>query len=89
MRILCLIRRAIPLILVGFLSASCATIFSSCSAEDFVKVFGFDLDHARVYHGKKENPDDTIGFNDPRLEKYIAMSGTDWTAVRNRLATCH
>lgn len=89
MRTLCLIKRVIPLILVGFLSASCATIFSSCSAADFVKVFGFDLDRARLYHGKKENPDDTVGFNDSRLEKFIAMSETDWSAVRSRLATCH
>lgn len=77
-------------ILVAFLSGACSTVFMGCPrADDLVKIFSFDVDNQRVYHGKKEDPSDEISFHDVKIEGLIAMPLSDWTAVRDRLATCH
>lgn len=82
--------RAITPILVAFLSGSCATsLLVACNAADFVKIFSFDVDKQWVYHGKKENPSETISFHDVKIESLVCMPLSDWTSVRDRLATCH
>jgi hypothetical protein len=82
--------QAITLTLAAFLSGSCATfLVTACNAEDFVKIFSFDVDKQYVYHGKKEEPSETISFHDVKIESLVCMPLSDWTAVRARLSTCH
>lgn len=85
------LKRVIPLTSVAFLSCACASLFfsSACKPGELIPVFGFDLDHAILYHGKIEKPDKTIGFNDPVLKQYVAMSLVSWQGVLNLLSTCH
>lgn len=82
------IRRAIPLILVGFLSSTCATLIS-CNMTGDVDVYGFDVVKGWIYLGPKNKPQNTVSFQDKAIEQYISMSLSDWTSVRTKLATCH
>ena len=76
-------RTTILLILATCLNLACATI-TACNAALSVKIFGFDLNFARIYYGPKDHPTEVVYLNDPHLETdYLCLSLTDWTAVRN------
>jgi hypothetical protein len=81
-------KRVILLISGSCLISACAT-FIACRAEDYIKVYGFNLDTGSLYLGAKEKPDEVIPLNDPKLEKQmVAMHLKSWTYVKNRLAAC-
>lgn len=72
------------LTLVTLINVACAGLFYSCKAQLHVDIFGFDLNHNRLYYGSYDAPGQTVGLNDPALEKdWIALKLTDWKAVKD------
>lgn len=81
-------RPATLLILGTCINVACATIVA-CRGDIKIPIFGFDLNKARIYSGKKDAPKEVIYLNDPRLEKeVVCLYLRDWQMVREILRSC-
>jgi DNA/RNA endonuclease YhcR with UshA esterase domain len=54
----------------------------ACRAGFRVPIYGFDNQKGGLYEGKIEQPRDFIPFGDKRTDEMVALSLTDWQAVR-------
>lgn len=76
------------LLISAILISSCSTFFA-CRAAQKVAIYAFDNSKGVLYHGKKDQPDDSIPYGDKRLDQYLALSLSDWEYVRVKCKVDH